>query len=98
MILGRTRGTILSGGLWAPKAFISTIGYNGQSAVDTAERKGGLIAFGRQFLANPDMVYRLEKNAVLNTWNRETFHSPGDAPIAHTDYPVAKEFTARPLS
>ncbi|KAK0229230.1 NADH:flavin oxidoreductase/NADH oxidase [Armillaria nabsnona] len=84
--------------LWAPKALISTGGYNRQSAIDTAESKGGLIAFGRQFLANPDVVYRLEKNLALDTYNRETFYSPGDAPIGYTDYPFSEEFTAQPLS
>ncbi|SJK98963.1 related to NADH:flavin oxidoreductase/12-oxophytodienoate reductase [Armillaria ostoyae] len=96
--IGAHEGNDFIRGLWAPKALISTGGYNRQSAIDTAESKGGLIAFGRQFLANPDVVYRLEKNVVLNTYNRGTFYSPGDAPIGYTDYPFAEEFTAQYLS
>lgn len=96
--IGAHEGNDFIRNLWAPKALISAGGYNRQSAIDTAERKGDLIAFGRQFLANPDMVYRLEKNVPLNTYNREKFYSPGDAPIGYTDYPFAEEFTAQPLS
>ncbi len=38
--------------VWSPKLLISAGGYDRQSAIDTAENKGDLIAFGRQFIAN----------------------------------------------
>ncbi len=50
--IGAHEGNDFIRNLWAPKALISAGGYNRQSAIDTAERKGDLIAFGRQFLAN----------------------------------------------
>lgn len=43
------------------------------------------IAFGRPFLANPDLPARLAKRAVLNPPNPKTFYTPG--PAGYTDYP-----------
>ena len=45
-----------------------------------------LVAFGRAFLANPDLVERIEKNAVLNNVDFTTLYSPGA--IGYTDYPM----------
>lgn len=44
------------------------------------------IAFGRPFLANPDLVERLRTGAALNTPDRRTFYTPG--PEGYTDYPT----------
>jgi N-ethylmaleimide reductase len=44
------------------------------------------VAFGRLFIANPDLVERLERNAPLNTPVVETFYG-GDAK-GYTDYPA----------
>jgi len=43
------------------------------------------IAFGRLFLANPDLPARLAKRAALNPPNTKTFYTPG--PAGYTDYP-----------
>jgi N-ethylmaleimide reductase len=43
------------------------------------------IAFGRLFLANPDLPRRLASNAGLNKPNVATFYSRGHA--GYTDYP-----------
>ncbi|PBK92188.1 hypothetical protein ARMGADRAFT_1165915, partial [Armillaria gallica] len=74
-------------------------GYDRQSAIDAAENEGDLIAFGRHFIANPDLVYRLENNVALNAYNRKTFYLPGEvSPTGYTDYPFAEEYyTARSL-
>jgi 2,4-dienoyl-CoA reductase-like NADH-dependent reductase (Old Yellow Enzyme family) len=44
------------------------------------------IAFGRPFLANPDLPARLAQRAMLNAPNTATFYSPG--PAGYTDYPA----------
>lgn len=44
------------------------------------------IAFGRTFLANPDLPARLARRASLNPANTATFYSPG--PQGYTDYPA----------
>jgi len=45
-----------------------------------------LIAFGKPFLANPDLVERLQKNAPLNPPDMSTFYTPGAK--GYTDYAV----------
>jgi len=44
-----------------------------------------LIAFGRAFIANPDLVERLRLGAKLNTPDRKTFFGGGQE--GYTDYP-----------
>jgi N-ethylmaleimide reductase len=45
-----------------------------------------LIAFGKPFIANPDLVERLKKSAPLNTPDKATFYGGGEK--GYTDYPV----------
>ena len=51
-----------------------------------AEGRGDLVAFGRPFLANPDLVARLRRGAPLNAPDMATFYTPG--PRGYTDYPT----------
>lgn len=44
-----------------------------------------LVAYGRAFIANPDLVARFEQEADLNVPIRETFYTPGAR--GYTDYP-----------
>ncbi len=76
------------------KVFSGKIGLNSDydraSALDMVEDGGAdFIAFGRAFLANPDLVERLRTGAPLNRWDVETFYSAG--PIGYTDYPTLTE-------
>jgi 2,4-dienoyl-CoA reductase-like NADH-dependent reductase (Old Yellow Enzyme family) len=48
--------------------------------------KADAIAFGRLFLANPDLPARFAKRAALNAPSVETFYTPG--PVGYTDYPA----------
>jgi 12-oxophytodienoic acid reductase len=45
-----------------------------------------LVAYGRIFLANPDLPKRFELDAPLNKYNRSTFYTP-DPVVGYTDYP-----------
>jgi N-ethylmaleimide reductase len=45
-----------------------------------------LVAFGKPFLANPDLVQRLRSNAALNAPDMATFYTPGEK--GYTDYPT----------
>jgi N-ethylmaleimide reductase len=67
--------------------FILSGGFN-QTKAETAlvEKRGDLVAFGRPFLANPDLVARMQKNAPLNQPDASTFYTPG--PKGYTDYPT----------
>ena len=62
-------------------------GYDRQRAeADLEADRGELVAFGRPFLANPDLVARLEAGAQLNDPDFSTFYTPG--PKGYTDYPT----------
>ncbi|KAL8133191.1 putative 12-oxophytodienoate reductase 11 [Apium graveolens] len=67
--------------------FIVAGGYDredGNNAV--AENCTDLVAYGRQFLANPDLPKRFELNAPLNKYDRNTFYL-SDPVVGYTDYP-----------
>ena len=44
------------------------------------------VAFGKDFIANPDLPRRLQIDAPLNKWNAETFYGPSAE--GYTDYPA----------
>jgi len=57
---------------------------SGNAAI--ASGNADLVAFGRLYIANPDLVERFAANAPLNTPDRNTFYG-GDAE-GYTDYPT----------
>ena len=57
---------------------------NAQAVLDAGQADA--IAFGRTFLANPDLVARLRADAPLNPDNMATWYSQG--PEGYTDYPA----------
>ena len=57
---------------------------NAEAAVQAGEAHA--VAFGRLFIANPDLPQRFEKNTALNAYDRATFYG-GDAK-GYTDYPT----------
>ncbi len=62
-------------------------GYDFESATkDLTDGLGHLVAFGRPFLANPDLLERFIKGAALNEPNFDTFYTPGE--VGYTDYPT----------
>jgi N-ethylmaleimide reductase len=50
------------------------------------ERHADLIAFARPFIANPDLVKRMQTSAALNPLDMATFYTPGAK--GYTDYPT----------
>jgi N-ethylmaleimide reductase len=67
--------------------FILAGGFDAASAEKALnEKQADLIAFGRPFLANPDLVKRMQINASLNAPDMSTFYTPG--PKGYTDYPA----------
>ncbi|KAG5360155.1 Enoate reductase 1 [Yarrowia sp. B02] len=62
-------------------------GYTRESALEHAEKADNtLIAFGRQFISNPDLVEKLKQDLPLNAYDRNTFYVPGAK--GYTDYPA----------
>jgi len=75
-------------------AFISAGGYGDdrQQALKRAEETGDLIAYGRHFIANPDLPMRLEKDLPLNAYDRDTFYSGANSGAnGYIDYPTYEE-------
>ncbi|KAF5352977.1 hypothetical protein D9758_007912 [Tetrapyrgos nigripes] len=72
------------------RRFISAGGYTRDLAIQNANTRGDLIAFGRRFISNPDLPYRLEHNIPLNDYDRTTFYVQNSVdPKGYTDYPFA---------
>ena len=46
-----------------------------------------LVAYGKPFISNPDLVERFENNIELADWDKDTFYTTG--PEGYTDYPKA---------
>lgn len=72
-------------------AFQGTIilsgGYDkARAEADLEANKGELVAYGRPFLANPDLVERFKAGAELNEPKFDLFYTPGAE--GYTDYPV----------
>jgi N-ethylmaleimide reductase len=74
-------------------AWISNNGY-GRAKAESALAAGhaDLVAFGRPFIANPDLVWRLVNNAPLNEPDKSTFFYGEER--GFTDYPYAHAASA----
>jgi N-ethylmaleimide reductase len=73
--------------LW-PRTFIRAGGYDlARAEADVRAGLCDLVAFGRSFLANPDLVARLERGLPLAPPDFATFYTSG--PKGYTDYPTA---------
>ena len=68
-------------------ALILSGGYDAARAeADLAAGRADLIAVGRGFLANPDLLARWKSGAALNAPDMGTFYTPGEK--GYTDYPA----------
>ena len=69
-----------------PGAYIANNGYDlALARAACAQHRADLIAFGRAFIANPDLVERLRTGAPLNVADPTTFF--GGGAHGYTDYP-----------
>lgn len=67
-------------------AWMVNNGYDKALAEEAVKRGADLVAFGRPYIANPDLVERLRVNAALNTPDKTTFY--GGREKGYTDYPA----------
>jgi len=68
-------------------ALILSGGYDAESAeADLHDDQGDLVAFGRKFLANPDLVARFKQDAPLNEPKPDYFYAGGEK--GYIDYPT----------
>ncbi|GAA4815802.1 alkene reductase [Marinicella pacifica] len=54
-----------------------------------ADGLADLVAFGKLFISNPDLVERFEANAEIARWDEDTFYTTGAK--GYTDYPVLEK-------
>lgn len=80
--------------------YIANESFTRDTAAATIEaRDADAVAFGKPFIANPDLPRRLELNAPLNDPRPELFY--GDGPEGYTDYPfleTAPDHTPAPCT
>jgi N-ethylmaleimide reductase len=68
-------------------AYIANNGYDRESAAEAvAEGRADAVAFGKLFIANPDLVERFRLGAPLNEPDTATFYGGGEK--GYTDYPT----------
>ncbi len=71
-------------------AFLANEGFTPETATAIlAAGEADAVAFGKLFIANPDLPRRIALNAPLNRWNSATFYSEGEE--GYTDYPELAE-------
>jgi N-ethylmaleimide reductase len=67
--------------------YIANNGYDRELALDAvASGRADMVSFGKLYIANPDLVERLKKNAALNEPDKATFYGGGAE--GYIDYPV----------
>lgn len=76
------------------KAFLGTLIYAGKYTKERADEAlangwTDLVAFGRPFIANPDLPYRLAHNLAFNEPDKSKFF--GGTEKGYTDYPFASQ-------
>lgn len=65
---------------------ITSAGYNFDTAEAAIENnEADMVAFGKDFISNPDLVERYRRNAPLNAYDVATFY--GGSALGYTDYP-----------
>jgi N-ethylmaleimide reductase len=75
------------------QAYMANNGYDFALANKVLEAGAAdLIAFGKPFISNPDLVERLKKGAALNEWDKNTFYGGGAK--GYTDYPTLEAVEA----
>jgi N-ethylmaleimide reductase len=67
-------------------AWMVNNGYDQPLAEQALKEGDDLVAFGKPFISNPDLVRRLREGAPLNPWDKNTFYGGGEK--GYIDYPA----------
>ncbi|KAF9890558.1 hypothetical protein FE257_005689 [Aspergillus nanangensis] len=83
-IWGKTSPVLVAGG-YTPE--------NSLEAVDVQYKNNDVaVVFGRHFIANPDLPFRIKNEIPITKYDRDTFYTPVQ-PEGYLDYPFSPEFT-----
>ena len=84
---GNATPVLIAGGFTAQSA---------RTAVDETYKDYDVsIVFGRYFVSNPDLVFRVKTGLALNKYDRSSFYTQ-DAK-GYTDYPFSQQFLSAPV-
>ncbi|KAI1755784.1 FMN-linked oxidoreductase [Xylaria castorea] len=64
-----------------------------QRLVDEYPDKDIMVIFGRDFISNPDLVYRIKRGLKLSAYNRNGFYTINSG-VGYVDYPFSVEYLA----
>lgn len=68
-------------------AFLAAGNFNSENAsVKLTDDEADAVAFGRLFIANPDLPRRLKEGLPLNPYDRSTFYGANPPEKGYTDY------------
>ncbi|MCJ1307048.1 hypothetical protein MMC25_000694 [Agyrium rufum] len=81
-IWGKTSPVVVAGGFKAASA---------KRVFDEYPNNDILVAFGRYYISNPDLPFRIINDVELSGYDRDTFYNPR-SPKGYIDYPYSKEF------
>jgi NADPH2 dehydrogenase len=62
-----------------------------QTANETYKDYDIIVAFGRYFVANPDLVFRVKEGVPLEKYDRAVFYTP-KTPKGYVDYPFSQQY------
>ncbi|GAB5464709.1 MAG: alkene reductase [Candidatus Kapaibacteriales bacterium] len=69
---------------------MTNCGYTGEEAKKViSDRTADIVAFGKDFISNPDLPERIKNGWPLQKWNSKTFYGGDD--IGYIDYPFYNE-------
>lgn len=78
-------------------SLIANAGINAEHGARlVSEGAANLVAFGRDYIANPDLVERIAAGALLNPGRSEHYY--GSSPVGYTDYPFLQHETPDHIS
>lgn len=82
--------------LWNGVVFLAG-GFTGDSARKAVDEeypdRDIAVSFGRHFIANPDLVFRIKEHLPLNAYDRNYFYTLKE-PKGYLDYPFSEEYLA----
>jgi len=84
-IWGKTSPVLLAGGFQPDSA---------KRAMEEYPDHDIAIVFGRRFISNPDLPFRIQKGLELTKYNYDTFYK-AKSPEGYVDYPFTKEWEAQ---
>ncbi|GKT43567.1 chanoclavine-I aldehyde reductase fgaOx3 [Colletotrichum spaethianum] len=83
-----TSPVLLAGGLTAESAR--------KAVEDTYKKYDVATVFGRYFISNPDLVFRIKEGIELEKYERTYFYTP-KLPTGYIDYPFSPQFQSVPV-